>query len=330
VLIGLPGAQQVAFFATFFATTGNLGQQNKTDLVGAAGLLAGFGFGIMAAFFTSRLPEFPLLLSWVLLGEFLAALVFLTSTRYSIAGLQAGLALPFAYLASTGPEWGSFSVVWTRFAGLVVAGCTAIVIHAYLWPVLPMNQLRRLIAAALKDTADSLGQLFRGPRAAWRGSPPSLAETVSRARDLLDDARYLPGPDHADPAYQGILTDLQEIDANLEFIHFLIGLEEEHPLRERFFQVAGDYADQARENLDHVAQQFQRDLKLAAGLKPIHWEPDVLGRWQRALQEVEPPPDRSLATDRPAVIARCLDQIAQAAERISAIAAEINLRCVRF
>jgi hypothetical protein len=329
VLLGLPGAQQVAFFATFFASTGNLGQQNKTDLVGAVGLLTGFGFGIVSAFFTSRLPEFPLMLAWVLLGEFLAALVFLTSTRYSIAGLQAGLALPFAYLASSGPEWGSFSVVWTRFAGLVVAGCTAIVIHAYLWPVLPMRQLRELIAAALKDTAASLGQLFSGPRAAWKGTPPSLAETVRRARDLLDDARYLPGPDHADPAYLGILTNLQEIDANLEFVHFLLGLEEEYPLRVRLFQVIGDYADQARENLGHVSQQFQRDLSFAAGLEVIHWETNVLGRWQDAVRRAEPAPDKAIDLGRPGVIARCLDQIAQATARISAIVGEINVRNAR-
>jgi hypothetical protein len=326
VLFGLPGAQQVAFFATFFASTGNLGQQNKTDLVGMAGLLCGFAFGIVAAFFTSRLPEFPLLLAWVLLGEFLAALVFFTSQRYSIAGLQAGLALPFAYLASTGPEWGSFSTVWTRFAGLVVAGCTAIVIHAYLWPVLPMCRLRELIAAALKDTAASLGQLFSGPRAAWKGSPPSLAETVRSARDLLDDARYLPGPDHADPDYLRILADLQEIDANLEYLHLLIGLEEETPLRGRFFQVAGEYADQARQNLDHVVRQFQRDPALAAGLEPIHWESNVLGRWQDSIREAGPPPDKAIDLGRPGVLARCLDQIAQATERISGIVGEINSR----
>jgi hypothetical protein len=329
VLFGLPGAQQVAFFATFFASTGNLGQQNKTDLIGMAGLLGGFGFGIVAAFFTSRLPEFPLLLSWVLMGEFIAALIFLTSERYSVAGLQGGLALPFAYLASAGPEWGSFSTVWMRFAGLVVAGCTAIVIHAYLWPVLPMSQLRELIATALKDTAASLGQLFSGPRAIWKGTPKSLAETVRRARDLLDDARYLPGPDHADPAYLGILTNLQEIDANLEYLHLIIGLEEDNPLRLRFFQVAGDYADQARKNFDHVVQQFQRDLDLAARLKPIHWEPNVLGRWQDAAYGVSPPPDKPIDLRRPGVIARCLDQIAQATDRISAIVGEINERNVR-
>ena len=118
-------------------------------------------------------------------------------------------------------------------ATLFVAGFTAVVVHAYLWPVLPMRQLRASIAAVLRATAGSLVQLFAGPRPTWAGSPPSLGETIIRAHDLLDDARYLPGPEHADPAYAGVLGCLQEIDANLEYVHFLIGLEEEHPLRQR-------------------------------------------------------------------------------------------------
>lgn len=55
-LLGWPGGSQVAFFATFFASTGNLGRQNKTDLVGLAGLLGGFAYGVVAAFLTSRVP----------------------------------------------------------------------------------------------------------------------------------------------------------------------------------------------------------------------------------------------------------------------------------
>ena len=325
-LLGFPGGSQVAFYATFFASTGNLGRQNKTNLVGLAGLLGGFAFGVVAAFLTSRLPHFPLLLALVFLGEFLANLAYQRLPRYGPAGLQAGLAIPFAYLATTGPEWGSFADVRTRFAGLVVAGFTALVVHAYLWPVLPMRQLRASIAAALRDTATSLVRLFGPARPAWEGPPPSLGDTVTRARDLLDDAHYLPGPDHADPAYQGILACLQEIDANLEYVHFLIGLEAEHPLRQRFFQVIGDYAEQARKNVDEVARQFQLAPGGAALIEPLRWEPDVSGRWENAPRDVAPVPVGEVDPTRPAVIARCLDQVARAIEQVSRIAWEINRR----
>src|SRR5271157_798946 len=325
-VLGFPGGTQVAFFATFFASIGNLGRQTKTDLLGLFGLLGGFFYGVGAALFTSRLPHFPLLLSLVFLGEFLANLAYQKLQRYNIAGLQAGMGLPFAYLATTGPGWGSFAGVRTRIAGIVVAGFTAMVVHAYLWPVLPMRRLRASIAAALRDTAVSLGRLFDGPRSGWEGSPTSLGETVTRGRDLLDDARYLLAPDHADPAYNGILGCLQEIDANLEYVRFLVGLEEEHPLRQRFFEVIGDYAEQVQGNLEQVARQFQPSPGRAARVESVHWEPDASGGWENASHDVGPVPDREIDPSRPAVIARCLDQIARAVERISGIAREINLR----
>src|SRR5262249_833641 len=117
-------------------------------------------------------------------------------------------------------------------------------------------------------------------------SPPSLDDTVTRARDLLDDARYLPGPEHADPAYHGIQEGLQEIDANLEYIHFLIGLEPENPLRQRFFQVIGDYAEQARVNLEQVARQFEESATRGAAAEPIRWKPDASARWESVFHEV--------------------------------------------
>ena len=316
--LGFPGGSQVAFFATFFASTGNLGRQNKTDLVGLAGLLGGFVFSVVAAFVTSRLPQFPLLLALVFLGEFLANLAYQRLPRYGVAGLQAGLALPFAYLATTGPEWGSFSSATTRFWGLVVAGFSAVVVHAYLWPVLPMRQLRASIAAALRDTSASLSRLFAAPRSSWEGAPPSLEDTVTRARDLLDDARYLPGPEHADPAYEGILGCLQEIDANLEYMHFLVGLEEEHPLRQRFFNVIGDYAGAGPQQPGERGPAIPRACQpTAARVEPVRWEPDASGRWESASHDVQPVPDTEIDPWRPAVIARCLDHIARAVERTS-------------
>jgi hypothetical protein len=52
----------------------------------------------------------------------------------------------------------------------------------------------------------------------------------------------------------------------------------------------------------------------------------VSGRWESASRDVDPVPGRGIDPLRPAVIARCLDRVAQAVGRISAIAREIDLR----
>jgi len=324
--LSFPGGVQVAFFAVFFASVGNVGRQVKTDLLGLLGVLAAWTFGIAAVFLTSKLPRFPLLLSLAFLGEFLAILTFLKLPRYGIAGLQGGLALPFAFLTSTGPSWGTFVGARTRLSGIVVAGFTALVIHAFLWPVLPMRRLRALIAAALRDTAVSLGQLVSGDRSTWKGSPPGLHAIVAQAHELLDDARYLPGSDGVDPNYFDILGCLQEIDACVEYLNLVISLEQEHPLRQRFFQVIDDYSAQAGSKLQEVAQQFQPSPPRAGGVEPVRWQPDISARWKNVIEDVAPIPDGEIDPRQLAVIARCLEQIASAVERISRNILEINVR----
>ena len=322
-----PGGSQVAFFATFFASTSNLGRQNKTDLIGLTGLLAGFAFGLVAAFLTSHLPQAPLMLLLVFLGEFLASLAFQRVPRYAVASVQAGLALPFAYLVTRGPGFGSYEDVRVRFWGLVVAGLTAVVVHAYLWPVLPIRRLRESIATALRQTAVRLRQLFERPDASWEGPPPSLGETVLHAPELLDDARYLPGADPADTAYPRILADLQHVDANLEYVHLLLEQEADYPICECFFGAVGDYRDEAKENLDWVARQFEEPAGRAALLGALRWEPDASSRWERAslgVVALDPTADTRTET-----IARCLDQIATAIQEISGAAQEINRKSTR-
>jgi hypothetical protein len=155
-----------------------------------------------------------------------------------------------------------------------------------------------------------------------------LATTVTRARDLIDDARFLPGSERADPAYDGVLRSLQEIDANLEYIHFLISLEADNPLRQRFFQAIDDYAEQASSHLDTVARQFERTPRRAAAIDPVHWAPDPSRRWESASGDIVSFAIQGIDPWRPAVVARCLDHVARAVEKISAIAGAIDLRNV--
>jgi hypothetical protein len=92
--------------------------------------------------------------------------------------------------------------------------------------------------------------------------------------------------------------------------------------------VVGDYAEQAQKNLERVAQQFQQPPS-AARLEPVRWKPDLSSRWERGSGAVCPLQDGAIDPSIPAVIARCLDEIARATERISSIAQEINQRNIR-
>jgi hypothetical protein len=316
--IGFPGGIQVSFFAVFFASAPNVGRQAKTDVLGFLGVLFAWVFAFAAVLITSKLPRFPLLLSLVFLGDFLAILAFQKLPRYGIAGLQAGLALPFAFLSSPGPDWGGFTEARTRVWGIIVAGFTALVVHTYLWPVLPMHRVRALITAALRDTAVNLRQLFNG-HSTWKGSPPSLRGVIAGANELLDDARYLPGPDSADPNYKDILSCLQEIEACLEYVNLVVALEKEHPLLLRFFEENGDFQEQADSKLEEVAQQFQQSRSSVPRMESVRWQSDVAARWASASKDIIPIPEGKSDTSHSAVIACCLDQFARAVERISAL-----------
>jgi hypothetical protein len=116
------------------------------------------------------------------------------------------------------------------------------------------------------------------------------------------------------------------MDVSLEYVHFLLGLEPEHELRERVFQVVGDYAPQARQNLERLAGQLQPSRPALIRLEPVRWEPDTEGRWQRSSPLLLPVAEGAIDPTRPAVIARCLDQVASATERLSGLAREINRR----
>jgi len=78
--------------------------------------------------------------------------------------------------------------------------------------------------------------------------------------------------------------------------------------------------------LEQLAQQFQEPPGRAARVDPVRWETDASARWELALRDVGPVADTKIDPWRSAVIARGLEEIARAVEKISAIAREINLR----
>ena len=200
-LLGLPGGSQVAFYATFFARTANLGRRNTTDLVGLAGLLGGFAYGVVAALLTSRVPQFPLLLALVFLGGVpgqsgLSEVPALRRRRH--AGRPgAALRLPGDDRARVGLIHGGADALCGPGRRRLHGGGRPRLSR----PVLPMRHLRASIAAALRDTAMSFGQLFGAPRSTGQGRRRAWATRSARARS----ARRRPLPARPRARRPGVL-----------------------------------------------------------------------------------------------------------------------------
>jgi hypothetical protein len=95
----------------------------------------------------------------------------------------------------TGAEWGSFSDVRTRFWGLVVAGFTAVVVHAYLWPDLGRHRAADRVRSEGEPSETPASGRFlirafqiQGPPWAW--STVGDVEAAHRGRLLIERVRH--------------------------------------------------------------------------------------------------------------------------------------------
>jgi uncharacterized membrane protein YccC len=82
------------------------------------------------------LPHFPLLATFVFLGQFVATYLTLRGGTYSYAGLQMGLVLPMIAVAAP-DDFGSLLPALQRLEGILL-GLGASVIVAGLWPRFPL------------------------------------------------------------------------------------------------------------------------------------------------------------------------------------------------
>ena len=119
------------------------------------------------------------------------------------------------------------------------------------------------------------------PRTGRIEPPPGIGEDFGQPDNLftcyLPTAR--PGPEHADPAYHGILANLQEIEANLgNSLPRRSGRRAPAPAA--ILPIDRRLRGHARANLEQVARQFQRSPSRAARVEPVRWNPDASGRWE--------------------------------------------------
>ena len=228
--LGLPGGTQVAFFATFFASTANLGRQNKTDVVDVVGLLSRFHLRRHRRVHHQPPAAFPAALGArvprpVPRRPRVSALADVQRRRFA-GGPGDSVHVPghdrprmgFVHHGAHPPR----RPVGRRLHGRGRA-------RLRLAGVADAPAPRTSIAAALRATAESLAELFDASRTTGSAPRRPCAKPSCAPATCLDDARYLPGPEHADLTYHGVLAALQEIDASLEYIQLLISLEADSP-----------------------------------------------------------------------------------------------------
>jgi hypothetical protein len=322
--LGFPGGSQVAFFGTFAANVGNLGRQTRTMIVGMLGLVVAMAYGLFAAFLIARAPFLLLLTAFFFLGHLVSAYVYRTWTRFGVAGLQAGLGLVYVLLAFPGPLWGSFEQIRTRAWGLIVAGLTATAVHALLWPSFPVHMLRAHLAAAMADLHRFLAGLFQMGARGKVAAGPKLSEAAAGGRELLEDARFLLGPDQGHPLYQDVLSQLVDIDYFTEHIPYLLGMMRDPSRMERFFRAFADHGRQQEQEIQAVVDRLRRP---AAGAPEIPRPPSLLATSATLVREMEvaagvPVSESSLLL----AVAQCLDDISEAVRRVAALLDQIDGR----
>jgi uncharacterized membrane protein YccC len=328
--LDLPGQTMVAFYAITFGATANLGQAYTRTVDGLAGILVGLLYAIACIGIVAMMPNFTIFLGLVFLGVFGAAYLGLGPGPIGVGALQAGLVLPYATLVYDGPEW-TLASAETRAIALLVVGLLALLVHRLVWPALPLQALRRSIAASLTDAGATLTSLFRQPgtpeRAAALERLMPLSAVVSRALSLSNDAKYLfSGMGGDSLRYHSVVQGLMSLHVHLSLLGGVLG-RIDPPLLESIRAAVAPMVERLIDACATVGAQFDPgssgpvltgpgDGTATAALEPI--DATLLAQGSSGDQR------RSLY-----LLARSLDHLAECLEEISATAVAINRKGAR-
>lgn len=218
-VLGLPGGGQVAFYAILFGIIPNLGQAYMKSAYGIFGIVLGLVFAFLSLVLVSQTPHFLIFLFLYCLGTFIAAYFASSSKDISVAGLQAGLVIPYGLLFSTGPQVDLDTAI-TRVLALLSAAFIAIIVHHLVWPTNPFKLLKQKISNAVSISGEILSKLLvldvRDKKTVDEMVLP-LAATLPTSSSLLHDAEYIIRQDelHAEHFLQ-IIESIELMYADIE------------------------------------------------------------------------------------------------------------------
>jgi hypothetical protein len=240
--------------------------------------------------------------------------------------MHAGLVIPYATLVYDGPDW-TLVEAETRAFGLLTAGCVALLVHRFVWPALPLRDLRRSIGASLTDIGSKLGNLLQhagpaDPTEAPRHLLP-LSAVVPKVLSLSNDARYLFSViDEDSRHFHNVIQGLMSLDVHLSLVSGVIGRLEPAVLEQFRVAVAPT-----------VARLAEGCRSAGAMFEPAPAPPTPAGRGAGAAMEALKPLDAKLRARGPAgeeqrhyvwLLGRSLDHLAAGLDEIVTEADAIN------
>ena len=219
--LGLPGGNQVVFFAILFGVIPNLGQAYMKSKYGVIGVSWGLAMSFIGLMVLLIVPNFLIVICLYSLGTFIAAYVASSSKDISAAALQAGLLFPFGILITTGPNL-EINEALTRFLALLSAVFIGLIVQHTLWPVNPFQLLKRKISKSISYCGQILSKLVAldiKDRDKVDALVLPIAASLPSSTSLLHDAEYIIRQDelHAEE-FIHIIESIELIYADLETI----------------------------------------------------------------------------------------------------------------
>ncbi|MGH7848780.1 MAG: FUSC family protein [Thermodesulfobacteriota bacterium] len=321
----LPGGFQASFYGVLFGSIPNTGQAHLRGRLAIIGVLLGLLYGITGLYIVALIPHFLILVLLFSLGFFISAYITSGDQKIAFSGLQAGLMIPYVFLADAGPQV-NLDLAMMRFFALLMASAIGLFVLHNVWPVSPYNELKKKISKAIGISGAIFGKLLmldEKEREEVESLVDPLAATLPTSASLLFDAQYIISDArlHAEDFIE-IIESLEVIYAELETIKKTIYGGMDNELMKKYFEhMAPDYRAVCG-LFDNASRQFQTGddislflASLMSGIKDHRQEFRETGLWKEfPLEDLE----------RDVLIATSVDGVLASLYKITVCIKKIN------
>jgi len=261
-----PGQYQVAFYGILFGLLPNIGQSHHKTKLGIIGVILGLLFGIFGNFIIFHIHSFIILCLLYFLATFIFSYVASGSAKYDFIGLQAGLMIPFSLLYN-------LDAASTRVEALIISSAVGLTVLHFVWPIIPINELRKNISKSLTTSGLILKKLLKldeGENEQIKKLVIELAATLPTINSLFNDAKYLVDSDDKNTEeYLTIIEKIEFIYIELENLNNIIYYHFDNKLVILYLSSMKEAYENLFQFFDKVANQFTSNAAVNLDLESL-------------------------------------------------------------